>query len=278
MKYKTSDLSKILNVSSNTIRRFEESGYLNPVRDEENGYRFFGDGDVAKTIYISRYRKFGFSHEDIATLFSADMSESIALWEEKLMAMDKQIEMMKAIRHMFKDNLGLMQRSQGYGDVIMERECNAIYYVSYQKNGQLLTNGRRGQYLHQLLYQCPEIEYLYVFKKEDVLRRCLAYEEAIAIKQVHKEQYSIQVDEEHFVPYDKTTSVMQVVKLPINLMDETQKSQEKITAILYNDLLQYIEKKGYQVAGDMLGVKIGFSRENDKEMQYVLLSIPVNKN
>ena len=40
MKYKTGDLSKILGVSANTIRRFTEKGYLNPDRNMDNRYRF----------------------------------------------------------------------------------------------------------------------------------------------------------------------------------------------------------------------------------------------
>ena len=39
MKYNTNDLSEILDVTTNTIRRFEEKGFLNPERNEQNGYQ-----------------------------------------------------------------------------------------------------------------------------------------------------------------------------------------------------------------------------------------------
>ena len=51
MKYNTNDLSEILDVTTNTIRRFEERGYLNPERDGANGYRVFDSGDLEKAIW-----------------------------------------------------------------------------------------------------------------------------------------------------------------------------------------------------------------------------------
>ena len=53
MNYKVSDLSKILDISSNTVRRYEGMGYLAPDRMDANGYRVYGAGDVTKMIIIN---------------------------------------------------------------------------------------------------------------------------------------------------------------------------------------------------------------------------------
>ena len=34
MRYKISDLAKLLDVSTNTVRRYEDMGYISAVRDE----------------------------------------------------------------------------------------------------------------------------------------------------------------------------------------------------------------------------------------------------
>ena len=39
MRYKISDLAKLLDVSTNTVRRYEDIGYISAVRDENSGYR-----------------------------------------------------------------------------------------------------------------------------------------------------------------------------------------------------------------------------------------------
>ena len=66
MNYKVSDLSKILDISSNTVRRYEGMGYLSPDRMDANGYRVYGAEDVTKMIIINHYRKICFSHAEIA--------------------------------------------------------------------------------------------------------------------------------------------------------------------------------------------------------------------
>ena len=55
MEYTTNDLSRILDVSTNTIRSFGEKGHLRVSRDEENGYVLGGDAMALKI---------GFSKED----------------------------------------------------------------------------------------------------------------------------------------------------------------------------------------------------------------------
>lgn len=42
MRYKISDLAKLLDVSTNTVRRYEDMGYISAVRDENSGYRLMG--------------------------------------------------------------------------------------------------------------------------------------------------------------------------------------------------------------------------------------------
>ena len=37
MRYKISDLAKLLDVSTNTVRRYEDMGYISAVRDENSG-------------------------------------------------------------------------------------------------------------------------------------------------------------------------------------------------------------------------------------------------
>ena len=77
MNYKVSDLSKILDISSNTVRRYEGMGYLSPDRMDANGYRVYGAGDVTKMIIINHYRKIGFSHAEIANIFKGSYHEKI---------------------------------------------------------------------------------------------------------------------------------------------------------------------------------------------------------
>lgn len=66
MKYKISELAKLLGVSTNTVRRYEDMGYISAVRDENSGYRYYNDDDIFSVMNAKMHVKYGFSHEQIA--------------------------------------------------------------------------------------------------------------------------------------------------------------------------------------------------------------------
>lgn len=279
MKYKTGDLSKILNVASNTIRRYEEKGYLTPIREASNGYRYFDSDDVAKMVFISKYRKIGFSHDEIGQILQTDLKKGVELCESKMAELDEQIATLTAVRHMLKDDVLMMKRVEEYGSDIMERPCVPFYYVCYQKNGKLLSSGKRGEKLYDFMYQCPEIKYCYIFRKENILNRRLVYEEAIAIKQKDSVKFNIAVDDDSVENYDAKPSIMQMIKLPLDFTSEYEMPKEEVRKILFDNLLNYMEEKGYQCAGDAIVIRIALSKEKLRDWQYMLISIPYeNKN
>ena len=61
MKYKISELAKLLGVSTNTVRRYEDMGYISAVRDEKSGYRYYNDDDIFSVmnakLHVILYRK-----------------------------------------------------------------------------------------------------------------------------------------------------------------------------------------------------------------------------
>jgi len=60
-----SDLANEFDVSTRTIRYYEEVGLLHPVRDENTKYRQYSRADRARLKLILRGKRFGFSLEEI---------------------------------------------------------------------------------------------------------------------------------------------------------------------------------------------------------------------
>lgn len=276
MRYKTSDLSKMLDVSANTIRRFAEKGYLSPDRDDKNQYRYFGNEDIEKITYISKYRKIGFSHEEIADMLNANMKDNIAIYQQKMEEMAQEIQRLQSIHHMLKDDIGMMRAVSEYGDGFFEMVNTSVYYVSYKKDEELRTEEFRRKTLHRFLYDFPEIEYVYIIRKDDILNRRLQCEEAIAVRSKWVDKRGICMDDAAVEHYPGVLSVLKIVKLPIDFNSEAR-VQEEIKRLLYDEYLAYMRKHGYRLAGDAIGVKIGFSKEDDREMQYVVWGVPVEK-
>ncbi len=63
-----SGLSKETQTTPDAIRHYVRIGLLTPLRDPDNGYRLFSDGDLQKVAFIRRARGLGFTLHDIQTI------------------------------------------------------------------------------------------------------------------------------------------------------------------------------------------------------------------
>lgn len=273
MNYKVSDLSKILDISSNTVRRYEGMGYLSPDRMDANGYRVYGAADVTKMIIINNYRKIGFSHAEIAKILKGSYQEKISLYEERLVAMDKELELLTGLRHMLKDDLALMKKIEAVTDGFYERDCVPMNYVLYSEKGELLKEDGRLDTIQEYFYNAAELRYIYIFKKEEIEQGILACNEGIAVKDVHMERFGLALNEYTGV-YEKRNSIMKIAKLPLNFAECQQTEKERLFHEIFDDMLSYLKDNQYAVSGDVIGVKISMSLEAENEEQYVLISIP----
>ncbi len=273
MNYKVSDLSKILDISSNTVRRYEGMGYLSPDRMDANGYRVYGAGDVTKMIIINHYRKIGFSHAEIAKIFKGSYHEKIELYEERLAAMDRELELLSGLRHMLKDDLALMKKIEAVQDGFYQRDCVPMNYVLYSKNGELLKEDGRLDTIQEYFYNAAELRYVYIFKKEEIEQGKLCCNEGIAVKDVHMERFGLGLNEYTGV-YEKKHSIMKIAKLPLNFAECEPEEKERLFHEVFDDTLGYLKETGCAVDGDVIGIKISMSLEEDYEEQYVLISIP----
>lgn len=276
MNYKVSDLSKILDISSNTVRRYEGMGYLSPDRMDANGYRVYGAGDVTKMIIINNYRKLGFSHAEIARIFKGSYHEKIELYEERLAAMDKELELLSGLRHMLKDDLALMKKIEAVQDGFYQRDCVPMNYVLYSENGELLKEDERLDTIQEYFYNATELRYIYIFKKGEIEQGIFNCNEGIAVKDVHMERFGLKLNEYTGV-YEKKPSIMKIAKLPLNFSESGQEEKNRLFHEIFDDVLQYIKENGYVVDGDVIGIKISMSLEEETEAQYVLISIPFSK-
>ncbi|MFP3391728.1 MerR family transcriptional regulator [Brevibacillus sp. SIMBA_040] len=75
------EFSKICEVSTKTLRYYEEIGLLNPVEiNPESGYRYYSIEQLKKMLFINRLKSYHFSLEEIKAILDAEEDQA----EEKL--------------------------------------------------------------------------------------------------------------------------------------------------------------------------------------------------
>ena len=143
MKYKIGELAKLLNISTNTVRRYENQGYIHAVRNEDSGYRYYDEDGVFDITNIRLLRKYGFPHEKLLEMQSYTIQEEIAAYQERMQQMDKEIAYMTYVRHRIKDDVLLMQKAAQMIDVY-EKDCVEQIYVLYKEGGKLFAGSMAG--------------------------------------------------------------------------------------------------------------------------------------
>ncbi len=104
--YKITYLRKKYNISTRTLRWYEEKGLIQSLRIPEYSYRVYTASTVRQLEYILYFRKMGIGLQEISAILSQNTSEDInRLIEEKRFQIDHQIQQLNQQRNAIIGNL-----------------------------------------------------------------------------------------------------------------------------------------------------------------------------
>ncbi|WP_300914425.1 MerR family transcriptional regulator [Faecalibaculum rodentium] len=85
-------MSQACQLSVKTLRWYDQTGLLKPVHiDEKTGFRYYSLDQIDRVILIKRYKRFGFSLEEIASLLEAEEDSLTASLFQKRRELEAQI-------------------------------------------------------------------------------------------------------------------------------------------------------------------------------------------
>lgn len=255
MRYLTNDLAKLLGVTTNTIRRYEQSGFLKPKRDISN-YRWYESPDINKAAMVRLYMKCGFSHDEIRAMMKSDDVQSICI--EKLEEIDKHMERIKRLRHWLKDNIQLMDTVKSLKDSYTTMKCPAMRYVVYSIGDNLLKEKDRLDTLNFFMYDAPEVQLLSVFKLEDIKKGSFIPYTGWTVKEVDVNKFKM----ENMVATNKYIEYYPSIEClfgAVEISAEDIYNNMKMNKI-FNEYLSrahgYIAEMGYYISGDIFQIYV----------------------
>lgn len=138
--YKISDFSKITNLTVKALRYYDEEGILTPsYRDQDNGYRYYGDKDFQKAKLISMLKELDFSISEIKdVLTNCDNPKDLSYFlEEKKNMIERHISREKELI----SKITLSMESKDMEDVSMDykievKEIEALTVASIRYKGK----------------------------------------------------------------------------------------------------------------------------------------------
>jgi DNA-binding transcriptional MerR regulator len=90
--YTISEVGKFTDLTSRTLRHYEEVGLIVPSRRGSNGYRYYAEDVLTKVLEIKKYKSMDFSLEEISSFLNFKGSELEGILNSKLNAKLESIE------------------------------------------------------------------------------------------------------------------------------------------------------------------------------------------
>ena len=110
--YKIGEFSKIVGITTKTLRYYDAEGILSPAnRDKETGYRLYSETDIEKASIISDMRKFNFTISEMKDAlrsienrddFNDYLTEKIAITREQI---DRNTQLITDIQEHLKHSI-----------------------------------------------------------------------------------------------------------------------------------------------------------------------------
>lgn len=95
-RYSIHSVAELLGISADAIRLYEKEGLVSPMRDESNGYRYYGNEQIHKIMGIYLYRQINVGLSEIKRLFGIDSFEGIeAEFDRMIEKNEAQMEQLK---------------------------------------------------------------------------------------------------------------------------------------------------------------------------------------
>ena len=77
-KYTIREVADLIGLSTDAIRLYEKEGLFSPLRDPNNGYRYYGPDEIQHIMGIHLYRQLDVSIAEIRNLLSASSLDVIS--------------------------------------------------------------------------------------------------------------------------------------------------------------------------------------------------------
>lgn len=273
MKYKISDLSKLLNVTTNTIRRYEKNGYLTPERDKSD-YRWYNENDICKTAFIRLFIKCGFSHTEIKEMINNKNENIINVCSDRLNEIDKELERLKYLRHWLKDNIQLMHTLEQINDDFIVINCVGLKYITYSNGNKIFNEDERIKTINQFIYDVLEVQLIKLFKLNDLENDVTVPYDGIAMKITDIKRLGLEnviTDENEYIEtYPERKCLYGVIKIPSKDIKNSELTN-KASLSFYKRACEYMENHNLTANGDMMQIIVNAIGDTAS----ALVSIPV---
>ncbi|MBP3869953.1 MAG: MerR family transcriptional regulator [Faecalicoccus sp.] len=270
MGLKIGQLSKLTDMSVETIRFYEKEKIISPKRLDNSKYRAYDVWDVFELNESLQYRNMGFSLKEVKEMMQSD---SLMELDQKIMNKYRDIEKHIEHQHMLARFMAsfherISSAPDNIGNYWIHREDEKYYLPYCVRDGNSYTDA---DYTSQTLKKWLKTAPFY---------RAQLHVDISNIKQgLEAEMWSIFLEKDYyeFLGLEQTDEIKILPSQTYlhTIIDMGEKGELSIKQL--RPALDYMETRGYQINGQILGEILVKCHEEGKWHRYMEIKIPVKK-
>lgn len=162
-KINISDLARIFNVSSETLRKYDTQNILIPYR-EDNLYRIYSSWELTKLIRTRQLRMEGYSIKDIEQHFKAiQFEDNLINIEKREIEIQHDIEEREKLLLWLKERKQTIRDTQEIKDKVVIRKAEKLYCCVYMVDNTMVSKDKKQMnYLKEWLSVLPYLTVYYI--------------------------------------------------------------------------------------------------------------------
>ena len=196
-KYSIGEVASLLGLSSQAVRKYEQSGMTSPLR-KDNHYRSFEAPDITMLLRVRFLRNLGFSLQEIKKITSVQNEKDLSrFFSHRIEELQEEIDRMTMLMHcadLQRGNDSEMKQANGFS---IERIEN-IRCMFYRSNREIYPESFVDERLPQALKYSPPLQY--------IIR--LPYERGRIQKGEYDVGLAVTKNFSHYVPHLKDEEVI----------------------------------------------------------------------
>lgn len=204
MKYTVKDVRKIMKVSRETLRYYENMKLLSPEVDTTNQYRYYDDWDINYIGECKRYRALGFNVQEIREIFQEDdLMGFTKKMEEKQKYYLEQIEFYQMLSRQNSEYIEKLKSIPSALHVCSLVQTEERYFIPNRKNFDYSCSLEQQSDLHKMMDHFAFIEATVVVEQQEYKQKEETFSWGFSVKKELAESLGIKYDNMMVLPCKK---------------------------------------------------------------------------
>ena len=262
--YTIGELVKILGVTAETIRYYERKNIIQPIHNEESGYRYYTAWDLHVLIRARCYLGFGLTIEETADLLKKENAHQIdEVLEKQEQVIEKNIIYQMNLLKKIRLNRKLLNDTKDQHFSILKSP--GIYRIDTQKCYNIDLTKQEQNELNTFCQNVPFIFLTAHFKKEDIDNYNTDFYFGVGIEEEYASLFDIQ--ETDYIQYYPPQNCL--------YMCISSHSGQFLTYHALNPAFEYMKQNNLQLNGDIITQIIAYSKPQDEYINWHHIWIPI---